>query len=251
VLELEHVDGSYGQIQAVRDLSLTLEDGQCLALVGRNGAGKSTTLKLIAGMLLPESGRVMWNDVDVSGLPPELRVRMGIVLVPEGRGICPGLSVEENIRLGAYWERPSRSVVKHRWERICEYLPKIPSLRRQAAGSLSGGEQQMVAVARALMSDPKLLLLDEPSLGLAPMVVEMLYSIFARLAREDISIVLVEQFIEYALGLADVVVGLNKGTVVVSGSPEDLADNKTLVDMYMAGAMVEEELSTVTRGATR
>lgn len=237
MLEVRQASANYGQIQALRDISVTLEEGRCLAVLGRNGAGKSTLLKLISGMLLPAEGGVFWQGEDVSRLPPEERLPRGIVLVPEGRGIFPGLSVEENIRMGAYWERPRQSVVQERWDRICAFLPKLTSLRRQAAGSLSGGEQQMVAVGRALMSDPKLLLLDEPSLGLAPMVVADLYEIFATLVAEAMTIVVVEQFTEYALGLADEVLALNKGVVAASGSAADFASGTALSDVYMAAGM--------------
>jgi ABC-type branched-subunit amino acid transport system ATPase component len=241
VLELRNVSASYGQIVAVRDLSVSLNTGQCLALLGRNGAGKSTLLKLIAGMVSPGAGSVYWNGVDVSSEPPERRLHDGIVLVPEGRGIFPALSVAENLRMGAYWERPSASVYRARYDQVLTYFPKLKILRKQAAGSLSGGEQQMVAVARALMSDPKLLLLDEPSLGLAPMVVESLYEVFGELVKTSMTIVVVEQFVEYALKLADEVVALNKGDIVLTGTPAELISNPVLSEVYMAGRVGQQE----------
>ena len=240
MLELRDVSASYGQIVAVRDLSVSLDTGQCLALLGRNGAGKSTLLKLIAGVISPGSGSVHWNGVDVSTEPPERRLHAGIVLVPEGRGIFPALSVEENLRMGAYWERPSASVYRTRYDQVLTYFPKLKVLRKQAAGSLSGGEQQMVAVARALMSDPKLLLLDEPSLGLAPMVVESLYEVFGELVKTSMTIVVVEQFVEFALKLADEVVALNKGEIVLTGTPAELISNPALSEVYMAGHVGQE-----------
>lgn len=242
MLELRSVSARYGQIVAVRDIALTLETGKCLALLGRNGAGKSTLLKLIAGTIPPAVGSVHWNGVNLANQPPEQRLHSGVVLVPEGRGIFPALTVDENLRMGAYWQRPKRSVYQARWDGVTEHFPRLRKLRQQTAGSLSGGEQQMVAVARALMSDPTLLLLDEPSLGLAPMVVESLYEVFASLKQTSMTIVLVEQFVEYALGLADEVVALNKGEIVLSGTPAALVSDPTLLDVYMAGPLGQGSL---------
>jgi branched-chain amino acid transport system ATP-binding protein len=248
MLELRSVSARYGQIVAVRDISLTLETGKCLALIGRNGAGKSTLLKLIAGTISPAVGSVHWNEADLTGQPPEQRLHSGVVLVPEGRGIFPALTVDENLRMGAYWQRLKRSPYQARWDEVTEHFPRLRTLRRQAAGSLSGGEQQMVAVARALMSEPKLLLLDEPSLGLAPMVVESLYEVFASLKQTAMTIVLVEQFVEYALGLADEVVALTKGEVVLSGDPAALISNPALFEAYMAGQPGHEAVSGTVGG---
>jgi branched-chain amino acid transport system ATP-binding protein len=240
MLEIRNLSASYGQILAVQDITLDLAPGRCLALLGRNGAGKSTLLKLIAGTITPRTGTVRWDGMDVTRQAPEQRLRCGIVLVPEGRGIFPALTVDENLRMGAYRDRPGKAQYRARWERVTTYFPKLVSLRRQAAGSLSGGEQQMVAVARALMAEPTLLLLDEPSLGLAPMVVEGLYEVFATLKATDMTVVVVEQFVEYALGLADDVVALNKGEMVLSGSPTELIADPKLAEMYMAGRAGQE-----------
>jgi branched-chain amino acid transport system ATP-binding protein len=162
--------------------------------------------------------------------------------VPEGRGIFPALTVGENLRFGAYWEKPKRPVLQERLEYVFSFLPKLATLKGQQAGSLSGGEQQMVAVGRALMSNPKALLLDEPSLGLAPMVVESLYELFAQLVKTGIALVLVEQYIAFALQLCDDVIGLNKGNIVVQGRAADLAGSDELREMYMGGAIVDEVL---------
>jgi branched-chain amino acid transport system ATP-binding protein len=235
MLELRDLSASYGQILAVHDIDIDLEPGKCLALLGRNGAGKSTLLKLIGGTIASRTGSIRWNELDVTALSPEQRLRSGIVLVPEGRGIFPALTVDENLRMGAYHDRPGKAEYKARWEEVTSHFPKLVSLRRQLAGSLSGGEQQMLAVARALMARPTLLLLDEPSLGLAPMVVEGLYDVFASLMAASMTIVLVEQFVEYALGLADEVVALNKGQIVLSGAPAELIANPALAEVYMTG----------------
>ena len=240
MLELRGVDGWYGQIQAVRNFSLSLEAGKSVALLGRNGAGKTTTLRLIAGVIKPAAGQITWNGQDISQLHPEDRVRQGIVLVPEGRGIFPALSVYENLRFGAYWEKPKRPVLNQRLDYVYSFLPKLATLKTQQAGSLSGGEQQMLAVGRALMSDPKILLLDEPSLGLAPMVVESLYELFAQLLQTGIGLVLVEQYIGFALQLCDDVIGLNKGSIIVEGNAAHLAGSDELRAMYMGGSIVDE-----------
>jgi branched-chain amino acid transport system ATP-binding protein len=235
VLELRDLSASYGQILAVHDIDIHLAPGRCLALLGRNGAGKSTLLKLIAGAIAPRTGSIRWNELDVTAQSPEQRLRSGIVLVPEGRGIFPALTVDENLRIGAYRDRPGKAEYKALWEEVIGHFPKLVPLRRQPAGSLSGGEQQMLAVARALMARPTLLLLDEPSLGLAPMVVEGLYEVFAGLMVASMTIVLVEQFVDYALGLADDVVALNKGQIVLSGTPTELIANPALAEVYMTG----------------
>jgi branched-chain amino acid transport system ATP-binding protein len=238
LLELRNVDGKYSEIHAVRNLSLALEEGRSLGLLGRNGSGKSTALKLIAGVLPnPARGEIIWKGTTINGLPPEDRVRCGVVLVPEGRGIFPALSVESNVNLGAYWRRPNRKQLREQQERVYELLPRLSDLRRRMAGSLSGGEQQMLAVGRALMSDPEVLLLDEPSLGLAPKVVDALYDILRRLTAERISIVLVEQYVGLAVELCDEIIGLDKGEIVLSGNAEAVGGSAALERMYMASGL--------------
>lgn len=234
LVELRNIDGSYGEIRAVRDLTFTLSPGESLALVGRNGAGKTTALKLIAGMMRPSRGEVIFDGEDVTSLYPEDRIRRGIVLVPEGRGIFPALTVDDNLRAGAYWQRPSRTVLEERRERVFTLLPNLSRLRRQPAGSLSGGEQQMVAIGRALMGDPRLVLLDEPSLGLAPLAVISLYETLGALLEAGQSLILVEQYVGLALELCQRVIGLDKGRSIVSGPSAEVASSSKLQDMYMA-----------------
>ena len=186
LLELRHAEGRYGQIHAVQDIGLRVETGGSVALLGRNGAGKTTVLRLIAGALPLAAGEVLWDGVDISALPAEERVRRGIVLVPEGRGIFPGLTVEENLATGAYWCHPRPRALRERRDAVYEILPRLLDLRARRGGSLSGGEQQMLAIGRALMSDPKVLLLDEPSLGLAPMIVDAVYRILQTILERNV-----------------------------------------------------------------
>lgn len=233
MLELRRVDGSYGEIRALRSFSIVVEPGSTTALLGRNGAGKSTALKLMSGGLLPSAGEILWNGTSIAGLPPEERVRLGIALVPEGRGIFPGLTVDENLRMGCYFERLKPSEVQTRMELAFERLPLLIRLRQQMAGGLSGGEQQMLTVARALMGQPKVLLLDEPSLGLAPKIVEQLYELFHSLQDGELSIVLVEQYVSFALNLCQHALVLENGEIAVEGRSADLANDESLAAAYL------------------
>jgi branched-chain amino acid transport system ATP-binding protein len=233
MLELRGVEGSYGGIRALRDFSISVPPGSTTALLGRNGAGKSTALKLMSGALFPSAGEVFWNGRRIDNKPPEDRVRMGIALVPEGRGMFPGLTVEENLRVGAYADKPRAKELKARLDLAFTRLPTLQRLRRSAAGRLSGGEQQMLTVARALMGNPKVLLLDEPSLGLAPKVVEELYELFGSLRDGELSIVLVEQYVSYALGLCDTALVLENGEVVAQGTGAELLARDALSEAYL------------------
>jgi branched-chain amino acid transport system ATP-binding protein len=238
MLELRAVDGFYGQIQAVRQVSLTLEPGSSVALLGRNGAGKSTLLKLIAGVLRPARGEVVWKGEVINDLGPEQRIRKGIVLVPEGRGVFPGLTVDDNIRVGAFWHRPRKKELERRLAETYKLLPALANRREQRAGTLSGGEQQLLAIGRGLMGRPELLLLDEPSLGLAPLVVQSLYELLGQLVERGIAIVLVEQFVPLASQLCGVVAGINKGRLVFHGEASSFASDPALLDTYMGTSFV-------------
>lgn len=233
MLELIGVQGSYGGVRALRDFSLLVTPGSTTALLGRNGAGKSTALKLMSGGLLPSAGQILWDGRPIESMPPEERISLGIALVPEGRGIFPGLTVEENLRIGAYFEKPKPKELASRLELAFSRLPLLVRLRRNLAGGLSGGEQQMLTVARALMGNPRVLLLDEPSLGLAPKVVEELYHLFASLQDGELAIVLVEQYVTYALGLCDHALVLDNGEVAVRGRSDDLRDQGALSEAYL------------------
>ena len=240
MLELRSVSASYGEVRALRNLSLSIEPGETLALVGRNGAGKTTTLRVVAGVMDPSQGDVLWKGQTIVGRPPEERVKLGIALVPEGRGIFPGLTVEENLRMGAFWHRPGRGEVNDLLADVYGLLPRLGERRRQAAGSLSGGEQQMLAIGRALFSKPQLLLLDEPSLGLSPAMIQNLYDLLGQLKDRGVSFILVEQFVPLALKICDRAIGLTKGEVALSGRADDIA-HEELAEIYMGGASLEEE----------
>lgn len=233
MLELRGVEGQYGGIRALRDFTLKITPGSTTALLGRNGAGKSTALKLMAGSLLPSAGHIEWNGRPIGSKPPEERVKLGIALVPEGRGMFPGLTVEENLRIGAYISKPRAKELNQRIDLAYSRLPTLKRLRRSYAGRLSGGEQQMLTVARALMGNPKVLLLDEPSLGLAPKIVEELYEVFASLRDGVLAMVLVEQYVTYALGLCDHVLVLENGEVTVRGTGEELQMTNALSEAYL------------------
>jgi branched-chain amino acid transport system ATP-binding protein len=233
MLELTAVEGSYGGVRALRDFNITVAAGTMTALLGRNGAGKSTALKLMSGGLLPTSGSVTWDGRSIVGLPPEERVRLGIALVPEGRGIFPTLSVEENLKIGTYFQKPPARELKTRLDLAFERMPGLVRLRTNLAGGLSGGEQQMLTIARALMGQPKVLLLDEPSLGLAPKIVEELYKLLASLNDGELAIVLVEQYVGFALDLCSRALVLSNGEIVIDRSCRELRDNQYLAEAYL------------------
>jgi branched-chain amino acid transport system ATP-binding protein len=219
LLEVRDLDARHGLLQAVRDVSLDVETGETLALVGANGAGKTTLLRAIAGAHRPSGGRVVFDGHDVTRLSPHRRVRLGIALVPEGRRLFPELTVEENLRVAAAAGRTGRWTV----EEVLETFPLLAPLRRKVAKSLSGGEQQATAIARALLTNPRLLLLDEVSLGLAPIVVDGVYAALQPLFESDATIVLVEQDLSRALSVATRVVCMLEGRLVLAGAASELS----------------------------
>ncbi len=233
MLELHDVTVRYGAVLAVDRASMTIEDGQVVALLGANGAGKSSTLRAISGLVPVAEGEIRWNGRRVSGLAAHKVVRQGICQVPEGREIFSGLTVRENLRLGAYLRR-GRSAVEADLARVFEYFPVLLERQHQATGTLSGGEQQMVVVGRAIMSQPSLLLLDEPSLGLAPLVVQQVFSILERICADlGLSVLLVEQDATTALSIASSAYVLEAGRVVAQGSSESLRQDETLRRSYL------------------
>ena len=243
MLEIEGLHVRYGAIPAVMGVDLTVAEGEAVALLGRNGAGKTSTLKALAGLLPAAGGRIRLDGRDVTNVPAERRVALGVALAPEGRGVFPQLSVKENLAMGAFHRRLRPRAMQDEVERVTTRFPRLRERIGQSAGSLSGGEQQMLALARSLMSAPRLLLIDEPSLGLAPIVVEQLYELLASLNAEGLTLLIVEQYVEVALGLTDRGYVLDKGRVVLQGTSSELADSPELVDAYLAGGVAAEVAS--------
>ncbi|MDE2361835.1 MAG: ABC transporter ATP-binding protein [Hyphomicrobiales bacterium] len=233
MLSLENVSVSYGHIEAVRDVSLSVAPGQIVTIIGPNGAGK-TTLMMAAMGLLPSSGTMRFEGVDLEGVEVERRVEMGMCLVPERRELFHDMSVGDNLLLGAF-SRRDRGSVQDDIEDVFQRFPRLRERRRQAAGTLSGGERQMLALGRALMAKPRLLILDEPSLGLAPLIVREIFRIIASLRSLGISILLVEQNARAALETADIGYVLETGQISQSGASADLADDPGLIAAYLGG----------------
>lgn len=233
MLEISNLSVSYGRFRALEGFSLKVAPSECVALLGSNGAGKTTTLNTISGLLRPGSGSIRFQGADITGRPPHHIVNLGIVQVPEGRHVFPDLLVHENLAVGAYCRGvPSKAD----FDRIYELFPKLRDRAKQKGGTLSGGEQQMLAVGRALMAKPKLLMLDEPSLGLAPLIVEQLYEVL-RTIKASMTVLLVEQNVHLALELVDRAYVLREGRVVKEGGARDLADSAWLRSAYLASDM--------------
>ncbi len=238
LLTVRDLHVSYGPVPVIRGVDLDVGEGEMLAIVGRNGAGKTTTLRCLAGLLAPAAGAISFAGRDVTKLGAEQRVACGISLLPEGRGVPPGLTVRENLAIGAFTRKLGRADIESEIERVTVQFPRLRERLDQRSGSLSGGEQQMLAVARGLMAKPKLLIIDEPSLGLAPIVVEQLYELFVSLRDEGLTLLLVEQYVGIVLAVADRAYVLDKGSVALSGSARELRESPELVDAYMSGAAV-------------
>lgn len=232
MLRVDNLQVRYGAIAALRGVSLRVEEGELVALIGVNGAGKSTTLSAISGILKPVSGSIMFRDQSLIGKSPEAILRMGIALVPEGRDIFPSLTTEENLRLGAF-SRHNRSEYRSDLEEIFELFPILEERFHQIGGTLSGGEQQQLAIARSLMAHPKMLMLDEPSLGLAPTLVDQIFTLIPTLRLRGATILLVEQNVDRTLKIADRVYLLNTGRVELEGSPEQLKSQTAIKDVYL------------------
>ncbi len=234
MLRLSDVRVFYGAIQAVKGLSFEVNDHELVALVGSNGAGKTTTLRTISGLFRPRTGSIEYNGEDLTSLAPHQIVDRGIAQAPEGRQIFGSLTVRENLLLGAS-RRKDREALDGDLDRVYELFPVLRERLRQAGGTLSGGEQQMLAIGRALMASPRLLLLDEPSLGLAPLMVNRIFDVIARLKAEGVTILLVEQNARKALEIADRGYVLETGRVVLSGTARELAKNPEVERAYLGG----------------
>ena len=234
MLEVQDLHVSYGSIEAVRDVSVTAERGKVTLVLGANGAGKTTTLKAIAGLMSPASGSVQLDGADITGLAAHKVARKGVALVPEGRRVFAPLSVAENLRLGGYLA--SRQEYDQALARVYEMFPILATRRDKAAGLLSGGEQQMLAFARALMSQPKVILMDEPSMGLAPVVVDSILVKVRELADSGIGVLMVEQNAEAGLDVAVYVVAVARGEVVYSGAVDEARNNASVLRAFLGEA---------------
>ena len=232
MLKIEDLKVNYGGIEAVKGITFEVPENEIVTLIGANGAGKSTTLRTVSGLVKPASGKIYWNGEDITGMPPYEIVSRGITLVPEGRRVFPDLTVLENLKAGAYLRKDD---IKPDIEWVYDLFPRLKERSWQAAGTMSGGEQQMLAMGRALMSEPKLLMLDEPSMGLAPILVEQIFSIIADLHQEGVTILLVEQNARMALSVADRAYVLETGSIGISGTGAELAQSDEIRKAYLGG----------------
>ncbi|MFZ5724112.1 MAG: ABC transporter ATP-binding protein [Pseudomonadota bacterium] len=234
LLEVRDLAVGYGQIEAVRNVSLSLAAGELVSLIGCNGAGKSTTLNALAGLLPARRGEIRFAGERIDRLPAHRRVELGLVLVPEGRGIFSRLTVEENLLMGAF-HRSDRDGIRRDLDRQYGLFPRLAERRTQLAGTLSGGEQQMVAMARALMAKPRLLLLDEPSMGLAPLMVQTIFSVVRQVSAEGVTILLVEQNAQAALSIAAQAHVMDHGEITLSGGADALLHDPQVRAAYLGG----------------
>jgi branched-chain amino acid transport system ATP-binding protein len=233
LLRLEQIHSYYGKIQALKGISLEVRQGEIVALLGSNGAGKSTTLKTISGIVTPRSGEIRFQGENIVGKPPHKIVEMGIVHVPEGRRIFGGLTVRENLELGGYLQRKQKSAVRQGIERAFQLFPRLKERSSQQAGTLSGGEQQMLAICRGLMAQPKLLMLDEPSMGLAPIIVQEIMEMIKEINRSGTTILLIEQNAKAALRLAHRGYVMETGSMKLENSAEVLRRDESIINAYL------------------
>jgi branched-chain amino acid transport system ATP-binding protein len=236
LLEVESIDVFYGHIQALRDVTIRVGQGEMVALIGANGAGKTTTLRSVSGLLRPVRGTITLDGKRIDRMRAEDIVQLGVSHLPEGRGMFPNLTVEENLKMGFYTRRSDRKLWREGVERVTKLFPRLEERWSQAAGTMSGGEQQMLALSRALIPNPRLLMVDELSLGLAPVVVHQLFDMLENINKEGTTILLVEQFVNLALRIADRAYVLEKGTVSLEGSAKELLESSDVVKAsYMGG----------------
>lgn len=231
-VEVKDLHVNYGLIKAVKGISFSFKSGEITSLIGSNGAGKTTTLKALCG-LLPHKGQILLNGENIAGLNPPDRLRKKIALCPEGRGIFPNLSVTENLMLGAYLEK-SKNKIANLVDQQFEMFSRLAERRSQLAGTLSGGEQQMLAIARALMSEPNMLLLDEPSLGLAPIIIEQIFKRFVDLKKSGLGLLVIEQNATLALEVSEKAYVLETGTVTLEGKGPDLLNDPRVIEAYLS-----------------
>jgi branched-chain amino acid transport system ATP-binding protein len=236
LLELDKLEVAYGGIHAVKGIDLIVCQGELVCLIGANGAGKTTTLKGITGLQPVKAGKIVYDGDDVTGKPAFQLVRQGLSMVPEGRGVFGALTIEENLAMGAY-SRRDRKAIKDDVERVFALFPRLKERHRQTAGTLSGGEQQMLAMARAIMSRPKLLLLDEPSMGLAPLMVQKVFETVLAISGEGVTILLIEQNAKLALEVSNRGYVMESGTITLSGDSRELLSNPKVREAYLGEAV--------------
>jgi branched-chain amino acid transport system ATP-binding protein len=232
VLQISDLTAGYGKSEVLRGISLDVKSGEVVTIIGANGAGKSTTLKTLCGVVPATSGRIRFEGVDITNKSPHEIVDLGITMIPEGRQLFPFLSVKDNLLMGAY-KRAARKTMQQRLEQMLEIFPRVRERLSQYAGSLSGGEQQMVAIARGMMASPKLLIFDEPSLGLSPLLVEQMFDVIRTVVSQGITVLIVEQNVFHTLSLADRGYVLEDGRIALSGSGAELLDSPHVRRAYL------------------
>ncbi|PSS43296.1 MULTISPECIES: ABC transporter ATP-binding protein [Arthrobacter] len=235
LLELKNVSVHYGRIQAIHNMSFTVEEGEIVSLIGANGAGKTTTMRTVSGLLNPSSGSITFMGQDITSMKAHLRVVKGISQAPEGRGIFPGMTVMENLGMGSYGRKDSSGIAKD-LERVFDLFPRLKERSKQFGGTMSGGEQQMLAIGRALMSNPKLLLLDEPSMGLAPQFIRQIFKIVTEINEQGTTVLLVEQNANQALARSHRAFVLETGTITHEGTGKELLANPAIKEAYLGVA---------------
>ena len=240
LLEIADLSVNYGEIEALRGVSFTIDEGAVVALLGSNGAGKSTTLRTISGLIAPRAGEIRFDGKPIAGLGPRAIVKLGVAHVPEGRRVFPGLSVRENIMLGASNGAASSAAIRREADAMFDLFPDIRPFADKLGWTLSGGQQQMVAVARGLMAKPRLLLLDEPSLGLAPVIVQAVFQIIGEIHQRGATVLLVEQNAHMALKVADWGYVLETGRLALGGDPATLWSDERIRDAYLGGAQTKD-----------
>jgi branched-chain amino acid transport system ATP-binding protein len=237
LLEVDDIHVHYGKVEALKGISITVDEGEIVTLIGANGAGKTSTLKTISGLRPVTSGAVMFKGKDITRMPGHERVEQGICQAPEGRGIFPGMSVVENLEMGAYARKGNQKDLKADFDRVYQLFPRLAERRKQPGGTLSGGEQQMLAIGRALMARPQVLLLDEPSMGLAPILVSQIFKIIREINGQGTTVLVVEQNAVQALSLANRAYVLETGKVVRSADASTLLHDESVRDAYLGGAV--------------
>ncbi len=235
LLEMKDAVLNYGKIQALHGITVEVNEGEVVSLIGANGAGKTSTMRALSGVRGLSAGSVVFNGEDVTKMRADQRLRKGLVLCPEGRGIFPGMTVTENLNMGAY-TRKDKAAIEEDYERVFGLFPRLLERKKQVAGTMSGGEQQMLAIGRALMSRPKLLMLDEPSMGLAPMLIQQIFDIITEISQQGTTILVVEQNAKQALSRSDRAYVLETGNIVKTGTGQDLLNDPSIREAYLGVA---------------